>query len=196
MLAGFCRLPPRWDRNPAPPIPAFFEYARQVEICLPANFAANVPCSAPDLLEGPLHDGLDFHWLRLDRFRNLSSLKLWFTSRDAAFLGDIDRPPLPRAPLLVSLGADSLEVALWNLSRIKSVEVSAALHQDVKTVTGEEDGFVERVGPPNIRIWKRGTGDRYHSWIGSITEGGIGDGMLMHTNRYVSAPDLNRLRLE
>lgn len=190
LLAGFCHFPPGWQQNPAPATPAFFRLARKVEICLPANFAARIPCSDPDNQNPPLHDGLDFHWLRLDRFKNLTSLKIWIASRDAPYFSNPDLPPAPRASILADLEAESLKAALQNLSSVQSVEISAALHQDINTATGEEDGFVHQIDAPNVQIWKRGTGDYYHPCIGPVNQGGPNDGILIGSKtRYVLTPE-------
>lgn len=165
MFAGFCKLP-ALQNIPVQVSPAFFKHARKLEISVCANFTVSIPCSDFDHpVTSPLHNAFDFHWLHLDRFDNLADLKIWVNSRAAAFWADSDYRPYIEpsySPRLLSLSSKALGDSLQTLKDVKSVAVSAALHQDVRTSDGAQHGFVDGIGPKNVRMWKRGTGDRHH----------------------------------
>lgn len=178
LFAGLCKLPPSMQEVPAQPPPAFFKHACQLEISLNANFATSIPCTdEKHAVTGPVHDVFDFHWLQLNRFDHLTDLKIWVTSRAAVFWTNPDNPPA-RTPLLVDLSGEALRKGLQTVRGVQSVALSGPLHQDVDTADGSEDGLVEGVAPKNVYLWKRGTGDRYHPYLGPINPGGIGDGFL------------------
>lgn len=191
MFAGFCKLPPGMQQVPAQQPPAFFKHARKLEMSLNANFAKSIPCADVNHpATGPVHDALDFHWLQLNRFDHLVDLKIWVTSRAIVFWQDPKRPPV-WTPLLVDLKSDELGKALQRLSLVKSVDLSTALHKDVKTTDLAEDGLVDGIAPKNVRLWKRGTGDRFHPYLGPIKPGDTGDGLLLvSAERYGSCPSL------
>ncbi|SPO00296.1 uncharacterized protein DNG_03141 [Cephalotrichum gorgonifer] len=82
-FVGYCQKPvnPKLDIQPTQP-PAFFKYARKLELSLPADFPVAIPCVVPELSKQEhLHDVYDFHWLWLDKFHSLSSVKIWIASR-------------------------------------------------------------------------------------------------------------------
>lgn len=190
-FVGFCRPPPVLRgpeaRQPQQP-PAFFKHACKLEISLIGNFASSFPCAPladmEDPIVGPVHDAFDFHWLKLNRFDHLTDLKIWVNSRGTTTWSDPNLRPV-RTPLLVDLNIEALREAFRGLEHTRSVAFSAALHHDVKTRDGSEDGFVDNVAPPNVHLWKRGTGDYYHPRIGPIRPGGFGDGVLISSReRY------------
>ncbi|KAM7212728.1 hypothetical protein V8F06_011871 [Rhypophila decipiens] len=177
---GFCSLP-HWIRDSWPkigvPPPGFFSYAARVEISLPAyplappiEFAEDVVpfLQEPSELQ-KLHNAYDFHWLRLDEFQSLRSLKIWITARGmfmpdpARLLATPDLTPAEVNHMISSLGSHE----------VKSVDLSMPLAREVGP--SEEDGLVDHGfagAASKVRLWKRGTGDRFHPWPSPVAHSG------------------------
>ncbi|KND92011.1 hypothetical protein TOPH_03312 [Tolypocladium ophioglossoides CBS 100239] len=160
MFVGFCDTPP-----PMKPLPTMlslplecFKYTRSLELSLSADFPIMLPCAnALDRRSGHPHDVYDFHWLRLDQFQNLSNLNIWIAAR-----GNLRRSGECYKECdfvcVNQLDIDALRRALASFSRVDSVTLSTPLGGNI----GPEDGYVEGIAAPGIRVWKRGTGDRFH----------------------------------
>lgn len=169
--------------------PAFYKYARKLEISLNANFAKSIACTDPQYhRHNEIHSPFDFHWLHVARFEHLTTLKIWITARNAKYRID-SHQLLRRIPLLGDLTMDALRNALKVMACVDSVVLSTPLRDYITTVDGAEDGPVDLNLPLNIRIWKRGAGDKYHPWLGPIQPDSAADGMLIISpKRYCAWP--------
>ncbi|KAF4857322.1 hypothetical protein CGCSCA4_v000431 [Colletotrichum siamense] len=155
---GYCKPHPLEKTLPEVGItpPAFFKYAQNVEISLGPDFPLQLLCANFDLPEIPhRHDVYDFHWLRLNRFENLQILNLWISSRCISF-----RTPSEYHDLLGIKGFNTEELRdrLLPFRLINSVTISTPLSSCIRP----EEGFVEDVTLPGVRLYKRGSGDRFH----------------------------------
>lgn len=101
---------------------------------------------------GP-HAG-SFHWLQLERFCSLRSVKLWIAARS---LVPCD-PDEPRAMDVHTMCLDGLREMLACLAGVRSATVSTPLVTDM----APEEGYLEDFTLPGVDVWKRGTGDRFH----------------------------------
>jgi hypothetical protein len=156
---GYCQLPPEWEvvfkRHTTPP--AFHKYARNFELALKPDFGRSFVCGnkIKDLprVEHP-HDGYDFHWLHLSQFRSLRTVKIWVSARSKE----------PRIdPEEIVFGIKELDVkaltqCLISFENIESVTISTPLDPSFEP----EDGLVKSFAVPNVKLYKRGTGDRFH----------------------------------
>lgn len=184
LFVGYCYTPPainKWLKMALPP-PAFTRYTRDLELSWTPNFPRIVSCQMP--LPGidrqpPFHDVYDFHWLRLDQFQNLRSIKIWVAARSVfPRIRGIDQGYFS----ITQLSVDTLRNALSSFSSIDSLTLSTPLAKDI----GSEDGYVEELTRSGITVWKRGTGDRFHPFLSSINSGGPLDGLIhIGTTRYV-----------
>lgn len=151
---GYCKEPPpRKDQvgNSLSP-PALFKYTRSLELSLSPDFALEIPCVRERLYP---HLSYDFHWLHLDRFQNLSSIKIWLVSQAVAVrVVAADEECVP----FVYLELDALKRALRSFGGIKSVYLSAPLPE---IPLGTEEGYLEDF-PDGTHVWRRGNGDRFH----------------------------------
>lgn len=150
------------------PPPAFLQYARHVEISLDRNyplhhrccwntdtrkeadenlgFSGGEPC---DDLEPEPHEPCDFHWLHLERFRNLRSLKIWISTRNSGIYDGFLTQPTG----LEDLDFEKLKTLLSGLANVESVVLSAPLSKHV----GPDEGFVEGIAENGqLKVWKRG----------------------------------------
>ena len=152
--------------------PAFFRHSRSLELSLSADFPMNLICAAydmPDLQRR--HDTYDFHWLRLERFQNLRSVNIWIAARSISCRLDSDNNFFG----IKQFSADALKNVLAPFGHIKSVTVSTPLGSSVGS---KEDGDVKDVVPPRMRLYKRGSGDRFHPFLNFIKIGGELDGVI------------------
>ncbi|KAF6831375.1 hypothetical protein CPLU01_06794 [Colletotrichum plurivorum] len=158
-LGGPCYLPPEWKpyhKSMAPP--AFLRYAHHMELSLEPHFPLTLSCAKHDLPGIPqLHEVYDFHWLRLDHFENLQSLKIWIASRSFT---TFERESV-RFRGIKQFGLDDLKDLLAPFARVKSVTISAPL----SSRRGPEEGEVKEVATPGVQLYKRGSGDRFHPFF-------------------------------
>jgi len=184
---GCCPLPLEWkhvfEGHMTPP--CFHKFARSFELSLAPDFGRSFICGNKNRLtsvaEDP-HEGYDLHWLHLSRFQNLNSVKIWISARSKTHRFD---------PQEVVLGIKELDVAtltrfLGVFRDIASVTVSAPLGPSFSP----SEGLVENFALPNVTLYKRGSGDRFHPWLNLL--GGSLDSYhnnLIHTCRigYVHA---------
>ncbi|KAF4984198.1 hypothetical protein FDECE_17138 [Fusarium decemcellulare] len=163
-FVGFCEPHPRmkWPSKGIPP-KAFLKYAKRIELSLSPGFPYDIPCSAPHMSAHPesLHNPYDFHWLHLDRFQNLQSIKMWIAARCTTVyyidkyihLGMLD------CPKINDFDAQELKDALLSFGNIQEFVLSTPLHANIEP----EDGYVEGITHnPTHQVWKRGTGDFHH----------------------------------
>ncbi|KAF4809411.1 hypothetical protein CGCSCA5_v011402 [Colletotrichum siamense] len=158
MFFGYCELHPIVKTFPKIGItpPAFFKYARNVELSLSPCFNLELLCANFDLPGIPRrHDVYDFHWLRLDRFEYLQTFNIWIASRCTS-----NRYPSKYDSFSGIKGLDkrNLSDLLAPFSLIGSVTISTPLSSNIEP----EEGFVEDVVVPGFRLYKRGSGDRFH----------------------------------
>ena len=183
MWLGYCQLHPfmkTWPKLGVTP-PGFYKYARSLEISLSPDFPAIVLCANYDIpgLERR-HDVYDFHWLRLERFRNLRKLDIWISARSLTWSVQ-DGESRYNFTGITEFDIDDLKDIVGHLRGAASVTLSTPLGQSV----GPDYGFVEGVG---ARLYKRGTGDRFHPPLYLIEPGGTFDNVI-HTSltRYVQS---------
>lgn len=172
LFFGQCQLPPgnANDRGQMFHItpPAFFQYARNLEISLTCEFPLHLWCAQSTIPIEQRHSVYDFHWLRLDKFKSLQNLRIWISSSSVSF----------RENGYVSfLGIKQLE--LQDLKRlvthfrgIPSVILSTPLSSNI----APEEGFIENLSSVEVQIYKRGAGDRFWPFLNLINEGREGDG--------------------
>ena len=159
--------------------PAFFKYARSLELSLSADFPKLLMCANLDLPGFETrHDVYDFHWLRLDKFRNLSSVNIWISARSITCRMDSDNSFLG----IKQLDVNALTDVLNSFKSSGSVTVSTPLGSSM----GPEEGYVKGVAPPNVRLYQRGCGDKFHPFLNMIELDSGFDGVI-HTSvkRYV-----------
>jgi hypothetical protein len=183
MFLGYCEIPPAMKDMPNISLlrQSFFRHTRYLELSLTPEFSVSIPCTMnlPGIdTEKTLHHVFDFHWLRLKQFVNLQSIKIWIAARSIS-------PILSHYPSFVTtdqLGFNSLQRALQCFDNIDGVTISTPLNHEISP----EDGFVQNLPNSNIRLWKRGTGDRFHPYLWYPNPGDFLDGVI-HTNlkRYV-----------
>lgn len=174
MFFGSCHIPEVWKAYHMSMVPpAFFRYAQHVELSLQPHFPMSFSCANRDLPGVPhRHEVYDFHWLRLDQFDNLQSLKLWIASRspsgferkDLKFLG------------IKQFDLDGLKSLMARFAPVKSVTLSTPL----SSVLGPEEGDVEGLAVPGVRVYKRGSGDRFHPFLWMLSTRGAGSNRI-HT---------------
>lgn len=116
------------------------------------------------------HKVYDFHWLRLGRFEKLQNINIWIAARsityrdsDDTFFG------------IKGFSVDGLRAILTAFSHIKSVTLITPLGPSV----APQEGDVEGIAPLGVRLYKRGTGDRFHPYL---TNPGRGFDGLIHTS--------------
>lgn len=176
MWFGYCQLPPvmkTWTKLGIPP-PGFFKYARSLELSLSPDFPALLLCASLDLPGlDHRHDVYDFHWLRLDKFQNLRTLHVWISARSLTWSID-DEGRSYNFTGITEFDMDALRGVLNHLQCAASVTLSTPLGPGV----GPHHGYVEGVGP---RVYKRGSGDRFHPPLYLIEPGGVFDNII-HTS--------------
>ena len=160
--------------------PGFYKYARTLELSLSADFTGALLCANYDLpgLERR-HEVYDFHWLRLDLFQNLHTLNIWISAR-ANTMALEETASTYNYTGITELNTEELERVLSHLSHVATVTLSTPLAPSV----GPEEGFVE--GYVKARVYKRGSGDKFHPPLYPIQPDGTFDGVI-HTSptRYV-----------
>ena len=155
-VAGYC-VPRVSKREQIPPsrLPSgLLRFATTIEVSLPANFALLVPCTnSTTQNDGTVHDVYDFHWLGLQKFDCLCSLRLFIAARGLALRFDAEEHG---EVYMTQLDGNALKSSLARLDGIRSVTISAPLSPPI----GDEEGFVQ-LGV-RAHLWKRGCGDRFH----------------------------------
>ncbi|KAI8717181.1 hypothetical protein NCS52_00793200 [Fusarium sp. LHS14.1] len=163
-FVGFCdqdtrmRNWPKVDLQPQ----AFTKYCKHLELSMTALFPRLITCSSPKRTpqtDRP-HDPYDFHWLRLDNFQNLQSIKIWVTARSTKVFSLPDgRYNSPNFTKITDLNIDELKEVLSCFAGVNEFVISTPLSNDI----GPEDGLVEGIlTKQQHRVWKRGTGDFFH----------------------------------
>ncbi|KAK1579561.1 uncharacterized protein LY79DRAFT_564100 [Colletotrichum navitas] len=151
--------------------PAFFKYARRLELSLSPDFPALLMCANYDLPGIPRrHDVYDFHWLRLDQFRNLHSLHIWIAARSLTC--GIEADGSLRG--IKEFDADALKDVLASFGTVGSVTLSTPLSQSISP----REGYASVGAVPGVRLYKRGEGDRFHPFLTLIELGCVFDGLI------------------
>ncbi|PGH02830.1 hypothetical protein GX51_04442 [Blastomyces parvus] len=154
---GYCEKPPLLKnfREVISP-PALLKYTKHLELSLTPNFPLSLACADPDLHkpEEDRHNVYDFHWLSLDRFQCLKSIKIWIAARAHVVVVENDRV----FTTITELDVNALKKMLSSFAKVPSVAISTPLSKDILP----EDGYVEDISQSSVRLWKRGAGDRFH----------------------------------
>ncbi|RMJ19462.1 hypothetical protein CDV36_000884 [Fusarium kuroshium] len=160
-----------------PVIPqAFRKYALHFEVSLFLDFQLHLMCSVLDedwtdynemfkFLHGedalePVHstdphNPFDFHWLHLESFENLRSVKIWVSGRREGGMFSAVRLGVP----INKVGVDALTKSLSAVKTSSVIVLSTHLDDDIEP----EDGYVQgTVDSSGAQIWRRGAGDRFH----------------------------------
>jgi hypothetical protein len=144
--------------------PAFYKYTRGFELSLNPDFGRSFICGNVvknlPVTEHP-HKGYDFHWLHLSRFENLHKVNIWVDARSKTIRFDEKE---------IVFGVKELDVKAFARSvsafeNVRSVTISTPLGPSFEP----EDGLVTSFPVPNVRLYKRGSGDRFHPWMSIIT---------------------------
>lgn len=194
-FVGFCdqdarmRNWPKVDLQPQ----AFLKYCKHLELSMTPLFPRLITCSSPTRTpqtDRP-HDPYDFHWLRLDNFQNLQSIKIWVTARSTkVFSQPNDRYNYPNFKKITDLDTDELKQVLSCFAGVKEFVISTPLSNDI----GPEDGLVEGImTQQHHRVWKRGTGDFFHPRLSpQFGRGCINGRIYTSIVRYESTTPLSR----
>ena len=151
--------------------PGFRTYGRDTELSLETVFPMLLPSSSPIITPEPeeRHSPSDFHALRLDLLQNLTTINIWIAARSTVLLLGENADNIDQSPYdITRLGIESIKEALASLKRIKNITLSLPLVSDTDTEDGYvvasasdiEDGYI--VDTAQLRIWRRGSGDRFH----------------------------------
>lgn len=175
MFFGYCELHPETKAIPKLSItpPAFFKYTRSLEFSLSPDFPKLLLCANFDLpgIEHR-HEVYDFHWMRLNRFENIESVNVWISSRALTCRVDSDDDDLFRG--IKEFGANEIKELLAPFKHIRSFALSTPLGSSV----GPQEGIVEGVVPSRGRLYKRGSGDKFHPFLTMIQHGNFFDGLI------------------
>ncbi|KAK2024425.1 hypothetical protein LX32DRAFT_569896 [Colletotrichum zoysiae] len=182
MFFGHCALHPaiRTLKTGETP-PAFFKHARRFELSLSPDFPALLMCANYDLPGIPRrHNVYDFHWLRLGQFQNLQSVRIWIAARSVTCGIEADG----NLRGIKQFNADALRDVLAAFGTVGSVTLSTPLSQSLSP----EEGYVSVGAAPSVRLYKRGSGDRFHPFLTLIELGCVFDGLI-----YTSSTEEVRL---
>ncbi|KAK1999298.1 hypothetical protein LX36DRAFT_605313 [Colletotrichum falcatum] len=172
MFFGPCALHPalkaaKAKRGP----PAFFKHARHLELSLSPDFPALLMCANYDLPGIPRHhDVYDFHWLRFGQFQNLRSLRIWIAARSVT--AGVEANSGFRG--IKQFNADEVKDVLTSFGTVGSVTLSTPLSQSISP----REGYVDVGAVPSVRLYKRGSGDRFHPFLTLIELGCVFDGLI------------------
>jgi hypothetical protein len=162
---GYCQLVPEWDLvfggHVTPP--AFHRYARNFELSLDPDFGRSFICGNIikdlPLAEHP-HDGYDFHWLHLSRFKQLRTVSIWVGARSKTPRFDSKEIVFGIKELDVKAFAKSLSP----FQAIASLTISTPLGPSFEP----DEGLVTNFALPDVVLYKRGFGDKFHPWLNLI----------------------------
>ncbi|KAI5920168.1 hypothetical protein F4810DRAFT_684280 [Camillea tinctor] len=149
-FVGFCGQADVPHRPPKP----FLQYTREIHVSVSPTLPALVPCSSQGTSQ---HTANDFHWLRLDRMANCKTVKIWI----AAVHMETYQITMPASlPPISWLSTDDLRDALLPLGENGGIQISIStpLEKDI----GPPRGVVRGLTQPNVCLWKRGSGDKFH----------------------------------
>lgn len=162
-----------------PTPPAFFKYTRSLELSLSPDFPKHLLCANIDLpgIERR-HEVYDFHWLRLDQFENLKRVNIWIASRSISCRVDSNNSFRG----IKEFDFEELRKLLTPFKNIKSFTMSTPLGPSV----GPEEGIVEGVISSGGKLYKRGSGDKFHPFLTYIELDRVFDGLIYTSpTRYV-----------
>ena len=172
---GHCQLPKDWhgifEGHSMPP--AFPKYARGFELSLDPDFGRSVQCGN-EVERLPVtahpHEGYDFHWLHLSRFENLRTVNIWVGARSKTIrLSSQGTEIVPDVPDFVfgikELDPKTFARLMSAFEKVDSVTISTPLGPSFEP----EEGRVTKFPVSNVRLYKRGTGDRFHPLMSIIS---------------------------
>ncbi|KAI1381815.1 hypothetical protein F4677DRAFT_439625 [Hypoxylon crocopeplum] len=130
----------------------FLRHTRELQISMSAAFPAFVLCSAG---EGSERSAYDLHWLGLDRMTNCRTVNIWIDA-DQKERSNVYGPPFE---FIQSLSVDKLQSALLSFKPPPRAQVT--LTTPLGEHVGPPRGFGDELSQLNVRVWKRGTSDRF-----------------------------------
>ncbi|KFY33738.1 hypothetical protein V494_07372 [Pseudogymnoascus sp. VKM F-4513 (FW-928)] len=173
MFLGYCQPKPRmesWSNIGITP-PGLFKYARSLEFSFTPDVPKLLNCARYDIPGIEVrHEFFDFHWLHLPKFQNLRNINIWITARSLLPQGSMDG-----ITGITELDVDALQRVLAHLDPVANVTLSTPLGPRV----GAEDGYVEGF---KARVYKRGSGDRFHPMLYPPLEQGGQYDCMIHTS--------------
>ncbi|KAH6711903.1 hypothetical protein BKA61DRAFT_677098 [Leptodontidium sp. MPI-SDFR-AT-0119] len=172
MFFGYCANNPALKKLPEMPTPpAFFKYTRSLELSLSPDFPKHLLCANIDLpgIERR-HEVYDFHWLRLDQFENLKRVNIWIASRSISCRVDSNNSFRG----IKEFDFEELRKLLTPFKNIKSFTMSTPLGPSV----GPEEGIVKGVISSGGKLYKRGSGDKFHPFLTYIELDRVFDGLI------------------
>lgn len=156
--------------------PAFFKYTRCLELSLSPDFPKHVWCANDDIQDFEhRHEVYDFHWLHLDRFEKLDRMNIWIASRSITWRVDSDN----NFRGIKEFNLEELREMLTAFGNIKTLTISTPLGPGVRP----EEGVVEAVLPAGGKLYKRGSGDKFHPFLNLIFLGDGFDGMIWASHK-------------
>lgn len=161
VFVGCCEWPPMtkdWLKMPVQP-PAFPKHVRRLELSTNPLLPLQITCSTPYLTAHPnnLHDAYDFHWLKLELFEKLQSIKIWVAARSTMWFPKPDGRDVT-CVMVTDLDFDALKRAVTIFDHLDEFILSTPLTGDV----APEETFVKDISQnPGCRVWSRGTGDAF-----------------------------------
>lgn len=139
--------------------PAFPKHVRRLELSTNPLLPLQITCSTPYLTAHPnnLHDAYDFHWLKLELFEKLQSIKIWVAARSTMWFPKPDGRDVT-CVMVTDLDFDALKRAVTIFDHLDEFILSTPLKRDV----APEETFVKDISQnPGCRVWSRGTGDSF-----------------------------------
>ncbi|KAK2043255.1 hypothetical protein LZ31DRAFT_595780 [Colletotrichum somersetense] len=128
-------------------------------------------CANHDLPRIPRRqDVYAFHWLQLGQFQNLQSVHIWIAARSVTC--GIEAGGNLRG--IKQFNADALKDLLTAFGTVGSVTLSTPLSQSLSP----EEGYMSVGAVPIVRLYKRGSGDRFHPFLSLIELGCVSDRLI------------------
>lgn len=163
-------------------LPAVLKHTRNLEFSLTPNFPLLLHCANVDLPGiDSWHEVYDFHWLHLNWFENLQSVKIWIAARSSQPMnfpiGGPDGPQDFRG--IKEFDIDSLKDMLKPFENVKSVTLSTPLSPNLGP---QVEGYVDSQDIFPVRLYKRSTGDHFHPALVWIQYDGTYLDGLIHTS--------------
>ncbi|TDZ17560.1 hypothetical protein Cob_v009471 [Colletotrichum orbiculare MAFF 240422] len=170
LFFGRCARPQPGTERIMPP--AFLKHSRSLELSLNPDFPALLPCVDLDIPGIPRHhDVYDFHWLRIDQCPNLQSLKVWIASRSIIWASLLNRNYCG----VTQFNADGLKRLLAPFKTFESVTISTPLSRTISP----QVGYVDVGDACGVRLYKRGSGDRFHPFLTMVDPDSVFDGLIL-----------------
>ncbi|OBT80394.1 hypothetical protein VF21_00891 [Pseudogymnoascus sp. 05NY08] len=189
---GHCALHPAMKKWPTLPItpPALHAHARTLELALMPDFPSSLLCAThdlPSLSHG--HEVYDFHWLHLPKFHSLRTLNIWISARSLTMAHSRYDQSYGFTGI-TEHDADALQEIISHLSGpVLDVTLSTPL---APSVGPPGEGYLSGGVTDGVtaRVYKRGSGDRFHPELQPITPGGTYDGIIYTSRTRYAVPIL------